>query len=101
MRCAVCGRAEASVCRWVTQGGTDYGSACRGTCAVLLWEAHFVRATGGTEDELALCVWKWRRRRAEVAGRGFAEPMPETEADAEWRRLLESRGWGAIAREVA
>lgn len=101
MRCAVCGRTAPDVYRWSTVGGTDYGMACRGECAGLLWEAHFIRVTDGTEEEHSLIVWKWRRRRAEVGGRRFAEPMPESESDAAFRRLLEERGWGAIAREVA
>lgn len=76
MRCAVCAVDSERVKRQFTAGGEDFGSACPGECAGLLWEAHYNRATGANEDEHGLVVWKWKRRRADVEGRVFLEPMP-------------------------
>lgn len=93
MRCAVCGRSTPEVLRWATRGGTDYGMACRGECAGLLWEAHFIRATSGSEEDQALILWRWRRRRAEVEGRRFDEPAPMTAA--EQLAAAQQAYWGA------
>lgn len=100
-RCAVCGRASADVMEQETAGGTRYGMACPGICQGLLWESHFVRATGGDEYEHALILWHWRRRRAEVQGRTFAEAPPKSAAERELDTLIEAHGLGDIAREVA
>ena len=88
MRCAVCRLDDNSVRRWHTAGGADYGSAHAGECAGLLWEAHFLSATGATEDDQSLMLWKWRRRAAEVAGVAFLEAMP---LDATDRAALKTR----------
>lgn len=100
-RCAVCGTESAEVREERSHSGTRYGMACPGTCQGLLWESHFVRAEGGGEYEHALCLWRWRRRRAEVQGRPFREAPPKSPAERELERLIESAGWGDVAQEVA
>lgn len=100
MRCAVCGGSDASkVHDWETHGGTRYGMACRGECAGLLWEAHFLRATKVDAGELDLLLWKWRRRRSEVEGRTFSEPPPMSEAE----RLgaTQQAYWADVLKELS
>ena len=89
-RCAVCGRSGPEVREWLTVDGTRYGMACRGECAGLLWEAHFVKATGAGEYELAVILWQWQRRRAEVEGIAFVLPYPKTQAEAQLERWAAS-----------
>lgn len=86
MRCAVCGRDNPEVRRCETVSGTVYGSACRGECEALLWEAWFLTTEFGrpeSEPEFwsALMLWKWKRRRAEVRGEDFTEPPPDNALD--------------------
>lgn len=71
-------------------GGTRYGMACRGECSGLLWESHFVKMTGGGEYELAVILWQWQRRRAEVAGAAFLLPHPKTQAEVQLERWAAS-----------
>lgn len=101
LRCAVCGRQSADVKEHRTISGTRYGMACVGECQGLLWEAHFVRATGGDDYSHALILWGWRRRRAEVEGRTFLEEPPKSKAERELDALIEAHGLGVVAREVA
>ena len=89
-RCAVCSRSHADVHEHRTIGGTRYGMACRGECHGLLWESYFVSATGGGEYDLAVIVWQWQRRRAEVEGRPFVLPHPKTQAEAQLDRWAAS-----------
>lgn len=100
MRCAVCGSTDAAKVReWETRGGTRYGMACRGEHAGLLWEAHFIRATAGTQDELELVLWRWRRARSESEGRAFREPPPMS---AEERAAAAHQAyWQDVLKEVA
>ena len=96
MRCAVCGGTDPHLVRdWETRGGTRYGMACRGECAGLLWEAHFLRATGCTDDEMDLLLWRWRRRRAEVQGQDFPEPSPMSRVEREC--AAQQAYWGGVA----
>jgi hypothetical protein len=99
VRCAVCRVDDGRVRRWHTVGGTDYGSAHPGECAGLLWEAHFIAATGQSEHEHALILWRWKRRAAEVAGAPFNAPLPVSPAEAAVTRAIRERGWEAIAKE--
>lgn len=89
MRCAVCGRDEGK--RRETVGGDFFGNACDGECVGLLWESHFVRACQGTEADHSLMLWKMKRRRAEVTGLPFSEPMPDDSLDKAFQRLLLER----------
>ena len=76
-RCAVCARDGAT--KLTTVGGTHLGHACADVCTGLLWEAHFVRVTSpGDEHEHALVLWRWKGRSADVNGRPFHEPPPES-----------------------
>lgn len=100
-RCAVCGSEGLEVREHVTAGGERYGMPCPGECSGLLFEAHFIRATGGDEHEHALVLWRWRRRRAEVEGRTFLERPPESAAERALTRLVHERGWDDVARELA
>jgi hypothetical protein len=67
-----------------TAGGTSAGFAHDGACLCLLWESHFLRATGGTDDEQAECLGRWRERERLV--RGIRTP-PE-ESPEEWADLV-------------
>ena len=89
-RCAVCGVAGPDVRDWETHGGTRYGMACRGECAGLLWESHFVKAAKLGEHEHACILWQWQRRRAEVTGVAFLLPYPKTKAEAQLDRWAAS-----------
>jgi len=74
--------------RQTTVGGRFYGNSCRDeSCAGLLWEAHFVTATGGTPYEHEVVLWGWRRCRAEVEGRTFLEPLPDDPRDQASERV--------------
>lgn len=100
MRCAICGATDPGKVRnWETNGGTRYGMACRGEHAGLLWEAHFLRATGAEAGELDLLLWRWRRARVESEGRRFDEapPMSEVERQAAATQAY----WGDVLREVS
>ena len=100
MRCAICGGSDpAKVRDWETAGGTRYGMACRGEHAGLLWEAHFIKATGGTADALELLLWRWRRARAEAEGRAFVEPPPMSEAER--KSAAQQAYWGDVLWETA
>lgn len=101
MKCAVCRTETGRVRRWVTLGGTDYGAAHPGECAGLLWEAHFIAATGQSEHEHALILWRWKRRAAEVANAPFTTPPPTSPAEAAVVRAIRERGWEAIAKELS
>lgn len=82
MRCAVCNGSDPHLVReHQAQGGARYGMACRGECAGLLWEAHFASVTDSTEFEHSLVLWRWQRRRAEVAGVAFLVPPPSSEVE--------------------
>lgn len=85
INCAVCGRPGAT--RQTTVGGTFYGNACKSECLGLLWSAHFIKATGGSEFDHSFVLWEWRRRRAEVDGRTFLEPAPLDPRDAAGDRI--------------
>jgi hypothetical protein len=98
-RCAVCGRPATRELR--TVGGTYLGRYDEDACAALLWEAHFLRATGAPEWEHAAVLWAWRRRRAEVEGKDFTEPRPASPAERQSSATIEARGWGEAARELA
>lgn len=102
MRCAVCGFAGPGIESWSTVGGPSYGMACRGECAALLWEAHFVRvAHPGDAYEAACMVWKWRRRRSEVEGVRFAAPPPVSPGERAVSLAIAAKGWTDIARELS
>lgn len=75
-RCAVCSRPGAK--KLTTIGGTHLGYACAEVCTGLLWEAHFVRATCGSDYDHALILWQWKARAADVNGVPFREPMPKS-----------------------
>ncbi len=94
-RCAVCGATHGDIREWETAGGTRYGMACRGECAGLLWESHFVKATKGTDYDYACILWQWQRRRAQVEGRVFVLPYPKTTAEVVLER------WAASFSEAA
>ena len=88
-RCAVCGREGAK--QLTTHGGTHLGHACAEVCTGLLWESHFVRATGGDDYEHALVLWHWKGRAADVRGIPFREPPPTSPAEVvltEWASRL-------------
>lgn len=88
LRCAVCGRPGARAER--TIGGVFYGNACTaegGQCLGLLWEAHFVKATGGSQYEHECILWHWRKRRAEAEGIIFLAPFPTDPRDVASERL--------------
>lgn len=71
--------------------------ACAGECAGLLWEAHLIRATGASEHEHALILWRWKRRRAEVELRPFTDPLPESPVERELRRVVAQLQTGRVA----
>ena len=89
LRCAVCGRESAI--RQETVSGDFFGNACEGACLGLLWEAWFIKRTAGSEFDHALILWQWKRRRAEVEGRPFAEAPPKSIAEKAWGRVALSR----------
>lgn len=91
-RCAVCGVSSSAVSEQVTLGGTRYGMACPGECQGLLWESHFVRATGAKPYECALVLWGWRKRRCEVEGKPFNEEPPKSPAEKSSERWASSFG---------
>ena len=84
MRCRVCLGPGAT--KRHTAGGTYYGAACE-ECHGILWEAHFLEATGAGEYDRALLAWQWRRRRAEAEGRTFLDEPPKSPAEL----VLEAR----------
>jgi hypothetical protein len=99
MKCAVCGTEGARAL--TTVGGTDLGHAHEGTCQGLLWEAHFVRVTGGAEHEHAEVLWMWRRQRAHVAGVAFAEPAPTSPAEDEIETWVQVNELQDVAKELS
>lgn len=89
LKCAVCGRDGAV--RQETVSQTFYGNACAlddgGRCLGLLWEAHFVKATGGSQYDHESILWHWRKRRAEIEGVIFLVPFPVDPRDVASERL--------------
>lgn len=99
MKCAVC--ASDSGAPVALASGVYLGSACPGECTGLLWESHFVAATEpGDADAAALVLWRWQRRRAEVAGLAFTMPAPKSRAERELDATLRARGWLDVAKEL-
>lgn len=99
MRCIVCGLEGGK--RLVTAGGEDLGCAHDGECLGLLWESHFLRATGGLEHEHAEVLWRWQRRRAQVAGLPFIDPCPTSPAEEAVNVELERLDLVGVARELS
>lgn len=97
-RCAVCGKDGAK--EWSSSSLTVFGRAHEGICFALLWESHYVAATGGSEHDHAFVLWQWQRRRAEVEGRLFTEPPPLSPADEETNAELERLGLCDVAKEL-
>lgn len=75
MHCVLCGSPNARERRAVS--GTRYGWSCE-PCHPLVWEAWAFAPSrlGSSAADAELLRWEWRRRRAEAAGRPFAEPHP-------------------------
>jgi hypothetical protein len=78
-KCAVCRRPDAKPL--TTIRGSHLGWACAEICTGLLWQSHFVRATGGSPYDHALVLWEWKARAADVNGVPFKEPPPESPAE--------------------
>lgn len=97
-RCAVCGR-EGLARPLTIVRGDNLGNACPSECEALLWAAHFVKSTGGTEHELALVTWEWRYRRNTVEGKPLP-PRPESPAEKCINTWIRTNGLEAIAREL-
>jgi hypothetical protein len=97
-RCAVCGTTGAV--ELTTVSGKHLGWSCQGQCQALLWQSAFLEATGATEDEHALVVWEWRRRRCQVRG----EPLPSRPLSVSERTInawIRAHGLEDIAEELA
>lgn len=71
VRCAVCSRSSARR-RSSPTTDTFYGNACDGECHDLLLEAARLR-DGGTVDEHADLVARWRARRTAADGGGVGD----------------------------
>ena len=97
MRCAVCTLDGAVELR--TAGGASAGFAHDGLCLCLLWESHFLRATGGTDDEQADVLARWQARRREVRGER-ALPAPTSQAEDAVAREIARLGWEYVANEL-
>ena len=96
-RCAVCGRVDAR--RLETLGGSYLGTACDGECTGLLWESHLVRALGGGPEDVALVLWSWQRRCAEVHGR-LVPPRPTSSGERAVEAWVRRCGLEDVAREL-
>lgn len=89
-RCVVCSRIG-SARTMELAGGTVIGPACP-ECEVLNWEMHFVRATGGSREEVAEVRWRWRRHVAGIEGRPFTEPLPVSDEEKAINRRFAAMG---------
>jgi hypothetical protein len=71
---------EDGQCEWEPR--TSAGNACGPVCATLLLEARDM----SDPDDIAYVRWCFKRRIAEVAGRIFEEPPPESAIAKQVRR---------------
>ena len=98
-RCAVCGVAGVAREFELASGGR-LGSFCPGECFELGWEAHWISATGGDEQQRAEILWRWRARRAEVEGAAFRAPFPKSPAERQIERWVAELPDQDIVREL-